>query len=202
MFLKTKAGLQTSRRVRGAGMLGQLPGLTTPENPVLPLMRLFQRFEVWLLLLVGGIAIWWSFQSNTTPVEDGPVAGMNADSPFQLRRCTLERDFGNARLDLEVRYKNTSPRPLSMQPPDVRLINAAGKDVPPFILPVERPASVEAQTTSDIRLRFWLEKADLTGPLTLDIRGQKLEVKNHTPFDLEKLENAKPKLWTKSAWTQ
>jgi hypothetical protein len=182
-------------------MLGQLPGLTTPENPVLPHMRLFQRFEVWLLLIAGGIAVWWSFQSAPPGDESVPVAEMSADAPLQLRRCTLERDFGNARLDLEVRYKNTSPRPLFMQPPDVRLINAAGKDVPPFILPVERPASVEAQTTSDIRLRFWLDKADLTGPLTLEIRGQKLEVKNSAPFELEKLENKKPKVWTGAAWT-
>lgn len=162
-------------------------------------MHMFKRFEVWLLLIAGGIAVWWSFQSGT-PVEDGPVAEMKADAPLQLRRCTLERDFGNARLDLEVRFKNSSPRPLFMQPPDVRLINAAGKDVPPFILPVERPASIEAQTTSDLRLRFWLEKADLAGSLTLDIRGQKLEVKNSTPLDLEKLENKKPKMWTSAAW--
>jgi len=164
-------------------------------------MRVFQRFEVWLLLIAGGIAVWWSFKSDAPPADDGPVAEMNADSPLQLRRCTLERDFGNARLDLEVRYKNSSPRPLFMQPPDVRLINAGGKDVPPFILPVERPASVEAQTTADFRLRFWLEKADLSGPLTLDIRGQRLEVKNSTPLDLEKLPSGKPKVWTSAVWT-
>ncbi|MDB6003271.1 MAG: hypothetical protein JWR15_258 [Prosthecobacter sp.] len=163
-------------------------------------MRIFQRFEVWLLLIAGGIAIWWSFSPGPTPAEKGPVAEMNADSPLQLRRCTLQRDFGNARLDVEVRYKNTSPRPLSMQAPDVRLVNATGKEVPPFILPVERPPSVEAQTTGDIRLRFWLEKADLAGSLTLEIRGQKLEVKNGTALDLEKLENAKPKVWTSAEW--
>lgn len=163
-------------------------------------MHLFKRFEVWLLLLAGGIAVWWSFQSNTSPADDAPVAEMNPDAPLQLRRCTLERDFGNARLDLEVRYKNTSPRPLYLQPPDVRLINAAGKEVPVFILPTERPTSIEAQTTSDVRLRFWLEKTDLAGPLTLDIRGQTLEVKNTTPLDLEKLENAKPKVWTNAVW--
>lgn len=164
-------------------------------------MHLFKRFEVWLLILAGGIAVWWSFQTNSSPRDDLPVAEMKADLPLQLRRCTLERDFGNARLDLEIRYKNSSPRPLFMQPPDVRLINAAGKDVPPFILPIERPASIEAQTTSDLRLRFWLEKADLVGPLTLDIRGQKLEVKNSAPLDLEKLENKKPKVWTSTGWT-
>ncbi|MBE2285277.1 MAG: hypothetical protein IAE77_17590 [Prosthecobacter sp.] len=164
-------------------------------------MHLFKRFEVWLLLLAGVAAIWWSFQSDSLPTDDGPVAEMKADAPLQLRRCTLERDFGNARLDLEIRYKNTSPRPLYLTPPDVRLINAAGKDVPPFILPAEKPASIEAQATSDVRLRFWLEKADLAGPLTFDIRGQKLEVKNSTPLDLEKLENKKPRVWTSANWT-
>lgn len=163
-------------------------------------MRIFQRFEVWLLLLAAGVAIWWSFKADAPSAEEVPLAVLNADASLQLRRCTLERDFGNARLDLEVRYKNASPRPLSMQPPDVRLINAAGKDVPVFILPTERPPTVEAQTTSDVRLRFWLEKADLAGSLTLDIRGQKLEVKNSTPLDLEKLENAKPKVWTGTDW--
>lgn len=163
-------------------------------------MRIFQRFEVWLLLIVGGIAIWWSFEPVPNPAETEPGAEMSTDAPLQLRRSTLERDFGNARLDLEVRYKNSSPRPLSMQAPDVRLVNGAGKDVPLFILPVERPPSIEAQTTGDVRLRFWLEKADLAGPLTLEIRGQKLEVKNGTALDLEKLENAKPKVWTSANW--
>ncbi len=164
-------------------------------------MRVFQRFEVWLLLIAGAVAVWWSFEPAQSPSEGAPMAELNADSPLQLRRCTLERDFGNARLDLEVRYKNASPRPLSMQPPDVRLINTTGKDVPPFILPVERPPTVEDQTTADIRLRFWLEETDLAGALTLDIRGQRLEVKSATPLDLEKLENKKPRVWTSAAWT-
>lgn len=163
-------------------------------------MRVFQRFEVWLLLIAGGIAVGWSFKADAPPDADGPVPVASADAPLQLRRCTLERDYGNARLDLEIRYRNASPRPLFMQPPDVRLLDAAGKEVPPFILPAERPVSVEAQATSDLRLRFWLEKADLQGPLTLDIRGATLEVKNATPLDLEKLENKKPKVWTGADW--
>lgn len=163
-------------------------------------MRIFQRFEVWLLLVAAGVAVWFSFKADAPAPEDAPAAALNPDSPLQLRRCTLERDFGNARLDLEVRYKNASPRPLFLQPPDVRLLNAAGKDVPVFILPTERPASVEANTTSDARLRFWLEEPDLAGTLTLEIRGQKLEVKDGTPLKLEKLENAKPKVWTGVHW--
>lgn len=165
-------------------------------------MRIFQRFEVWLLLLGAGVAVWLSFKADAPSAaeEAAPAAVLNPDAPLQLRRATLERDFGNARLDLEVRYKNASPRPLYMQPPDVRLRNAAGKEVPVFILPTEKPASVEAGTTSDVRLRFWLEKADLAGTLTLDIRGHTLEVKNSAPFDLEKMANAKPKVWTGTDW--
>lgn len=163
-------------------------------------MRIFQRFEVWLLLLAAGVAVWFSFKADAPPAEEAPSATLNPEAPLQLRRATVERDFGNARLDLEIRYKNASPRPLHMQPPDVRLLNGAGKEVPPFILPTERPATVEAGTTSDIRLRFWLEKADLAGPLTLDIRGQALEVKNSTPLDLEKLQNGQPKVWTGTDW--
>jgi len=188
------------RRDWGAGMLGQLPGLTTPENPVLPHMRLFQRFEVWLLLIAGGIAVVWSFKADAPPADDSPTANATSGAALQLRRCTLERDFGNARLDLEIRYRNASPRPLFMQPPDVRLLKADGSEVPPFILPSERPASVAAHATADIRLRYWLDKADLQGPLTLDIRGQTLVVKNDTPLDLEKLENTKPRVWTDAAW--
>ncbi len=163
-------------------------------------MRLFQRFEVWLLLIAGGIAVGWSFKADAPPDSDGSVPVASTDAPLQLRRCTLERDYGNARLDLEIRYRNAGPRPLFMQPPDVRLLDAAGKEVPPFILPAERPVSVEAQATSDLRLRFWLEQTDLQGPLTLEVRGEKLEVKNATPLDLEKLENKKPKVWTGVDW--
>lgn len=185
-------------------MIGNLPVLTNreryPPGQIPYSMRIFQRFEVWLLLIAAGVAVWWSFKADAPSILDSPTAQVNPTDPLQLRRSTLERDFGNARLDLDVRYKNTSPRPLSMQPPDVRLINAAGKDVPFFILTHERAPSVEAETTSDVRLRFWLEKTDLAGSLTLDIRGQKLEVKSNTPLDLEKLENTKPKVWTSADW--
>ena len=116
-------------------------------------MRIFQRFEVWLLLIVGGIAILWSFQTAPNPAENSHGAEISADSPLQLRRCTLERDFGNARLDLEVRYKNSSQRPLFMQPPDVRLINAAGQDVPPFITADGHPLAARAVNLTGLKRR-------------------------------------------------
>lgn len=201
-----RTGRRKGRVQAGGGrMIGTLPDLTnkndSPRSCTHPSMRIFQRFEVWLLLLVAAVAIGWSFLGGE-PAPDGvSLAPLVEDAALQVRRATLERDVGNARLDLEIRYKNTSPRPLFLQPPDVRLLNAAGKEVPVFILPTERPASVEAQTTGDVRLRFWLEKPDLAGELSLEIRDQKVPVKDSTPLDLEKLPDRKPKAWSGLHWT-
>lgn len=161
-------------------------------------MKFFQRFEVWLLLLLGGgVAIWVltskpSVDGNPEPIE---ATESQPASAITIHRCTLERDYGNARLDIELRYRNASPRTLILQPPDVRLLTADGKEVPSFILPVEKPPQVPAQTAQDIRLRFWLDQTQLQSSLKLDIRGQTAEVKSATPLDLEKLENHRPKTW-------
>ena len=163
-------------------------------------MKFFQRFEVWLLLILGGGAAFWVLTSK--PSEDGnpePIeasAAPTSEPAITIHRCSLERDYGNARLDIELRYRNASPRALILQPPDVRLLTADGKEVPIFILPVEKPPQVAAQMAQDIRLRYWLDKAQLQGSLTLDIRGQTAEVKTAAPLDLEKIENHKPKTWT------
>lgn len=161
-------------------------------------MSFLKRFEVWLLLALSVGAIIWVFQTDSG--EDGNPEPIAADAPaetgLKILRCTLERDYGNARLDIEMRYRNTSPRPLILLPPDVKLLTAEGKEIAPFILPVEKPAQVAAQTAQDIRLRYWLDKTHLKGPLTLEIRGEKAEVKGTAALDLETLENHKPKSWT------
>jgi len=162
-------------------------------------MSFLKRFEVWLLIVLSLGAAIWVFTTDSDPGlgEPEPIATDAApEAALKIHRCTLERDYGNARLDIELRYRNTSPRPLSLQPPDVRLLTADGKEVPPFILPVEKPPQIAAQTAQDVRLRYWLDKSHLQGPLTLEIRGEKAEVKSAAPVDLDKLENGKPKTWT------
>jgi hypothetical protein len=124
-----------------------------------------------------------------------PVEAAEKSAPLVIHRCTLERDFGNARLDIELRYRNASPRPLILQPPDVKLLTGDGKEVPPFILATEKPPQIAAQTSQDVRLRYWLDKSHLVGTLSLDIRGSTAEVKTAVPLEVEKLENRKPKTW-------
>ena len=164
-------------------------------------MSFFKRFEVWLLILLSLVATIWVFTTDSDSGDDvgdpQPISSSTSSDPIlKIHRSTLERDFGNARLDLELRYQNASPRPFSLQPPDVRLLTADGKEVPPFMLATEKPPQIPAQTAQDVRLRYWLEKAHLQGPLTLEIRGEKAEVKTATPLDLDSLENGKPKTWT------
>jgi hypothetical protein len=163
-------------------------------------MKFLQRPELWiLLLLAAGVTGWVMLSGPAAPRDDEAAADpepVDASAAMIVHRTTLERDFGNARLDIELRYRNDSPRGLILQPPDVRLLAAGGAEVPPFILPTERPPQVPAQSTQDLRLRYWLDQKHLDGPLTLDIRGQTAEVKVAAPFSLDQLENRKPKTWT------
>lgn len=167
-------------------------------------MNLFKRIEVILLLLlaVGG-AVWVLSGSSKGDVYDldpqVQVGGESAEN--RVQRCTLERDHGNARLDLEFRFQNQKPRKLTLQPPQVRLMTAAGKEVAPFFLPFEPQPEIAAGGSQDVRLRYWLEKSDLQGALILEVQSEKLDVKSAAPFDLEKLKNKEPRSFTDTHWT-
>lgn len=164
-------------------------------------MKLHQRPEVWILL-VGCLAagVWVLLGTGDDSADDLPPAPVTAEEPLRIHRCTLERDYGNARLDIELRYRNDSPRPLTLQPPDARLMTESGVEVPPFILPIEPPPSIAAESTGDVRLRYWLEEQHLEGTLSLVIRDTSVEVKSGLPLKLDRLENAKPRSWTSMDW--
>ncbi len=166
-------------------------------------MKIHQRAEVWVLVLgCVAAAVWVLMDGASDPAAGSAAPGpVTAAEPLRIHRCTLERDYGNARLDIELRYQNDSPRPLTLQPPDARLLTGSGDDVPPFVLPVEPPPSVAAGTAQDVRLRFWLEEEHLAGSLTLEIRDTSAPVKSGAPFNLERLENGKPRSWTGTDWS-
>jgi hypothetical protein len=162
-------------------------------------MHFLKRFEVWLLLMLGaGAALWVFLDQPSSEGDPQPIDASVADPTLTIHRCLLERDYGNARLDIELRYQNASPRPLILQPPDVKLLTTEGKEVPPFILASEKPPEIEAQTSKNVRLRYWLAQENLKSGLKLNIRGATAEVKSDTILDLETLENQKIKIWTGS----
>lgn len=172
-------------------------------------MNLFKRIEVIILLvLAAGGAIWVLSNSRSADDEPGADSAVSNGTAHdeepganKLHRCTVERDYGNARLDIEVRFGNRSTKKLVMQPPQVKLITDAGREVPPFFLPFDPVPEIPAGTTQDVRLRYWLEKADLKSGLKLVIGDERIDVKSATAFDLEKLKNKEPKVFPDANWS-
>lgn len=170
-------------------------------------MNLFKRIEfiALLVLAVGGAAFVLlghkpGGDSAPTSIDESPAGSPAPAGESKIHRCTLERDYGNARLDIELRFSNRDTKRLVMQPPNVKLVTDSGREVPPFFLPIEPPPEIPANSTQDVRLRYWLEKADLGHGLALKIKGERIEVKTTAPFDLEKLKDKEPKVFTGTNW--
>lgn len=173
-------------------------------------MNLFKRVELWVLLaiVVGGLA--WVFTSGPGEEEDaadesrprktGTVVKGDPGKPLQVHRAVVERDYGNARLDIEARIQNSGTEKLVLQPPQVRLLTASGREIPGYFLPFEPQPEIAPGTTQDVQLRYWVEKKDLQEGLILEVGSHKTQVKSATPFDLETLKNKEPKTFQPDAW--
>jgi hypothetical protein len=155
-------------------------------------MPFLKRIEVWVLLVVGVGLSWWALKpAAAPPTRWEAAAGEAADQPPQrltLRGAQIERDYGNARLDLTLAVRNDGIHPLRLSAPKLRLL-AGEREVPAFFLPADRLPEVAPQSASEVQLRYWLEAADLQGPLVLDLEGEQTPVKSATPYPLDPLKN-------------
>jgi hypothetical protein len=163
-----------------------------------------QRPEVWVLLLASVAAGFWALGPGPEEAEwqAAPGTAVVEGGRVRLLGGVLERDYGNARLDVTVRIRNEGIHPLPLNPPRTRLLAGVegGREVPPFFLPTERPPEVAAKSEAEVTLRYWLEAADLKGPLVLEVEGERVAVKEARAFDLEDLENGKPRVLKGEAW--
>ncbi len=162
-------------------------------------MKILLRIEVLFLLalaVVGGAWVLLSDKPGALDEGKPAVASISkdpGDGSTLIRRCHLERDVGNARLDIELRMTNNHSKKLLLAPPVLRLINAKGADVPAYFLPTEPPPELTAKSTHEVRMRFWLEADDVKGELVLEVDGQKFNIKTAAPLNLETLKNAEAK---------
>ncbi len=168
-------------------------------------MKIFQRFEVWLLIILSAVAMVVVFKPFSKPEAGGPITNATpaegaANQPLLVHRLTLVRDFGNARLDIDVRLTNKHAKKLQMIAPAIKLMAGKDRQVPEFFLPVEPLPEIPAKTTADVHLRYWLEKTDLAGKLTLQFEGESVELKSDKPFDLGSVKNAEPKVFGVADW--
>jgi hypothetical protein len=185
-------------------MLGQIAAFDNRRSRIRKTVKIFQRFEVWLLLFLAAGAMAWVFLSSAPeagrPASDGPAAGGAAEVPMVLHRLSLERDHANARLDIDVRLINKHAKRLQLVQPVMKLVGGRGHLVPEFFLPVEPPPEIGAKATAEVHLRYWLEKTDLAGPLTLTFEDQSLDLKSARPLDFEKLKNGQAKTFGAGDW--
>ncbi|MDB6117680.1 MAG: hypothetical protein JWO08_1461 [Verrucomicrobiaceae bacterium] len=168
-------------------------------------MKIFQRFEVWLLIVLSAVAMMGVFKPFSKPEAEGQLsnatpANESTKAAPLVHRLTLVRDFGNARLDVDVRLTNKHAKKLQLVAPTVKLMAGKDRQIPDFFLPVEPPPEIPAKTTADVHLRFWLEKGDLAGKLTLQFDGESVDLKSDKPFDLGQVKNAEPKVLGAGDW--
>jgi hypothetical protein len=166
-------------------------------------MHFLKRIELWLLLalIVGGLA--WVFMSGSAdedPGDAGTASTGTTESPLKLHRCVLERDYGNARLDIELRVRNDGSDKLVMRAPKVRLLTDKGREVPSYFLPFDPVPEVPPKSASDVQLRYWLEAPDLQGALILEVDGKSLPVKGAKAFDLKAMKNDEEKVIPAGGW--
>lgn len=169
-------------------------------------MQALKRIELWVLLAVIVAGLVWVFSSGGDD-EDAAVTGdpsatteSGAGLPLKIHRCVLERDHGNARLDIELRVRNDSTEKLVMQSPKVRLVTGKGREVAGFYLPFDPVPEIAAGSSQDVQLRYWLEAADVQEPLSLEVAGKTVPVKSAKPFDLNALKNAEKKVIDAGGW--
>lgn len=166
-------------------------------------VKLPMRPELWVLLAIAVAGVAYVLSSRprgSDPSPGAPAGTASGDAPLMLHRCILERDYGNARLDIELRVKNTSAETLPMQSPKVKLLAGKNREVPGYFLPFEKQSEIAPNTTQDVQLRYWLEGADLQGALKLEVIGETLEVKSDRPFDLQTMKNGDKKTFKPGEW--
>lgn len=153
--------------------------------PALPLLAAAAAVAAWALWPKGDSGAGARLaQQEQLAGEDGPR--------FEIRGIALERDYGNARLEVEVVYENRRPSALTLQPPEVQLLAGSGEqqqEVADFFLAFQARERIAGRETGQAQLRFWLEAHHLQGPLVLRIEDHERTVKTAEPVDLESFDN-------------
>jgi hypothetical protein len=167
-------------------------------------MHLLKRIELWVLLAVVLAGLAWVFMSGgsreDTVNDGGAASARDAQAPLQLHRCVLKRDYGNARLDIDLRVRNDGTEKLLMRSPKVKLLAPKGREIPSYFLPFDPVPEIPPHSAQDVQLRYWLETADLQGALSLEVDGKTLAIKSEGAFDLNSVKNNEEKVISPGAW--
>ena len=167
-------------------------------------MNYLKRIELWVLLIIIGGGLFWVFSSKS---DEGTFADVSADgqksaqtSPLKYYRSSLKRDYGNARLDIDLWIRNDKSETINLHAPAVKLVTSKGKDIPSFFLPFDPIPQIASKAAQDVQLRYWVDAADLEGGLTFEVNGVSIPIKSEQPFDLKSIPNDDTKTFQPGKW--
>jgi len=174
--------------------------LKRPE--VIVLLIAFLSIALWVLLRPSGDSDDVDGQSaSSSPGSETTSTAPESDVPRILDR-SLERDYGNARLELRIDLTNQTAEPQQLIPPFVRLTGPDGETIPPFFLALSKPPTLAPGKSDTVKLAYWLEKSHLEGPLWFACGDHTVEVKDDAPLDLESIENQASKAFSSTRWAE
>lgn len=125
-----------------------------------------------LLLLALGVSVLFAAWQWFRPYEWSP----DPTARYEVSQCLVERDHANLwlRVFLEPREEQTMDY---LQP--IRLTTAAGKQHEPAQMDQAGHAGPDQSAGVDqVVLSFWLEPADFSGPLKLELNGGNLTIRS------------------------
>lgn len=180
-------------------------------------MAFFKRIEVWVLLLISAVLIWFVLGSEDP--DDGrdrpdPVVKKElgkADAlpvPPQSERLRLNeievaRQGDHLVVSLLVAGQSREPRAEPLNEETARLVTGTGAAVPWFFLAFDAAPALPAkqETGETTRLRYWLPAAQSNEALWLEIDGERLPVKEAGAFPWQKLADNEAEIFSSSQWT-
>lgn len=140
-------------------------------------MNLLRRPEVCLLLaaVVAGL-VWVAVTQWRPSGPDIPSRGTGNVDDLQVTRALWSTDGSHHRLRVEFIANHRSPGAIEVQPPAVRLMDAANADVPVFFSPGSFPPALPPGTPAASWIEFWLTDAQARGPLTFELGGRQVPI--------------------------
>lgn len=158
-------------------------------------LSIFKRIEVWILLVLtmAGLVFVLLSRDTADPFDESPkpkpaapsTSKLESTSPITYQTTQLRREGENYIAELSLSFDNQTDAPIRSID-DAKLITGSGRSIPIFFLAFTgTPPVFPANTKSDATLRFSLLGEDIVGNLTLDIAGERQEIKSTRSFDPE-----------------
>lgn len=143
-------------------------------------MILRRRPEIAVLLAVvlAGL-VWVAVDQRARHHDQDDLSGQNAGAVARELKITQVRvlpDGSHRRLRLEFTARHEASAPIEVRSPGVRLLDAAGAEVPVFFAPGDFPPALAPGATSASWIEFWLTEPQAAGPLTLEVAGRRTRV--------------------------